>query len=154
MRVFYWFPGMFLKLLVFILLSDFGILVVFSVNSQKHHSRKPNCSVKLGQYLRSHRVEFSLRKSKLIQSEGQQRKSLDITSLVLISLLVTARPSSYGSACPSHVKHQLNNRQNVLLSLKNSCEYQNISSVEQHCCCKTGAGWPIRGRPGCDKEGN
>lgn len=115
MRVFYWFPGMFLKLLVFILLSDFGILVVFSVNSQKYHSRKPNCLVKLGQYLRSHRVEFSLRESKLIQSEGQQRKSLDITSLVLISLLATARPSSYGSACPSLAAAMLFNRGDTLV---------------------------------------
>ena len=71
-----WFSGTFLKLLIFILLSDFGILVFFSVNSQKHYSQEPICSVKLGQYLRSHRVEFSLRESKLIQSEGQQRKIL------------------------------------------------------------------------------
>ena len=129
-----WFSGTFLKLLIFILLSDFGILVFFSVNSQKHYSQEQICSVKLGQYLRSHRVEFSLRESKLIQSEGQQRKILDITSLVLISLLVTARPSSYGSACPSLCSS------NAVQQRRYSGTHMNFSGITKHSAnCLAGA---------------
>lgn len=38
---------------------------------------------------------------------------------------------------PTHIKHQLNNWQNILLSLKFLFQYQSIFSVEQHHWYKT-----------------